>query len=110
MRSTMDDGRLGAQIIDRAEALAQHSDSADVLTVAYLTPAHSAVSAQIERWMCEAGMQVAVDAVGNVVGRYAGATPDARILMTGSHFDTVRNGGKFDGRLGILLPIAVIGE
>jgi len=110
MRPAIEDGRLGAQIIERAEALAEHSDSADALTVAYLTPAHRAVSAQIERWMSEAGMQVAVDAVGNVVGRHAGATPDARVLLTGSHFDTVRNGGKFDGRLGILLPIAVIGE
>jgi allantoate deiminase len=110
MRSAIDDGGLGAQIIDRAEALAQYSDSAGALTVAYLTPAHRAVSAQIESWMSEAGMQVGVDAVGNVVGKYAGATPDGRFLMTGSHFDTVRNGGKFDGRLGILLPIAVIGE
>jgi allantoate deiminase len=103
-------GRLGAQIVSRAETLAKHSDAAGALTVAYLTPAHRAVGAQIEHWMIEAGMQVEVDAVGNVVGRYAGATPDARVLMTGSHFDTVRNGGKFDGRLGILLPIAVVGE
>jgi allantoate deiminase/N-carbamoyl-L-amino-acid hydrolase len=53
-------------------------------------------------------MQVEIDAVGNVVGRYAAADPTARFLLTGSHFDTVRNGGKYDGRLGILLPIAVI--
>jgi beta-ureidopropionase / N-carbamoyl-L-amino-acid hydrolase len=60
--------------------------------------------------MQEAGMQVHIDAVGNVIGRYAASDPDAPVLMTGSHFDTVRNGGKYDGRLGILLPIAVIGH
>lgn len=56
-------------------------------------------------------MQVRIDAIGNVIGRYAAdpAVPGARVLMTGSHFDTVRNGGRYDGRLGILLPIAVVG-
>ncbi len=56
-------------------------------------------------------MTVRVDAIGNVIGRYA-ADPAAaapKVLMTGSHFDTVRNGGRYDGRLGILLPIAVVG-
>jgi hydantoinase/carbamoylase family amidase len=58
--------------------------------------------------MIEAGMQVDIDAVGNVVGRYLSPDPAAKTLLTGSHFDTVRNGGKYDGRLGILLPIAVV--
>ncbi len=53
-------------------------------------------------------MQVDIDAVGNVVGRYQSDNPQAKTLMTGSHYDTVRNGGKYDGREGILLPIAVI--
>jgi allantoate deiminase/N-carbamoyl-L-amino-acid hydrolase len=52
-------------------------------------------------------MQVRIDAVGNVIGRYAAHDPDAPVLMTGSHFDTVRHGGRFDGRLGILAPIVV---
>ncbi|MGT2493040.1 hypothetical protein ACU4GD_27590 [Cupriavidus basilensis] len=59
-----------------------------------------------------AGMRVRIDAIGNVIGRYAAdpAVGDAaRVLMTGSHFDTVRNGGRYDGRLGILLPVAVVG-
>jgi hydantoinase/carbamoylase family amidase len=53
-------------------------------------------------------MQVHIDAVGNVVGRYAATDPNARTLITGSHYDTVRNAGKYDGRLGILLPIALV--
>ncbi len=51
-----------------------------------------------------------IDAVGNVVGRYEGATPGAKTLLTGSHYDTVRNGGKYDGRLGIFVPMACVRE
>lgn len=104
------DHPLGRAIVERAGLLAAHSDQADALTVTYLTPAHRAAAAQIAAWMREAGLQVHVDAVGNVVGRYAAADPGAKTLITGSHFDTVRNGGRFDGRLGILLPIAVIDD
>jgi hydantoinase/carbamoylase family amidase len=53
-------------------------------------------------------MDVHIDAAGNVVGRYASNDPQAKTLITGSHYDTVRNGGKYDGRLGILLPIAIV--
>ena len=53
---------------------------------------------------------VDVDAVGNVVGVYAAAAPDAKTLLTGSHYDTVRNGGKYDGRLGIFVPMIVVRE
>jgi allantoate deiminase/N-carbamoyl-L-amino-acid hydrolase len=99
---------IGAQILEWAEQLAGHSDQANVLTVAYLTRAHQTAAAEIAGWMIEAGMQVDIDAVGNVIGRYAASDPAAKVLLTGSHFDTVRNGGKYDGRLGILLPIAVV--
>jgi hydantoinase/carbamoylase family amidase len=101
---------LGERILAMAEASSRHSDQPDALTVAYLTPAHRAAAADLAHWMREAGMDVHLDAVGNVVGRYAAADPAAPTLMTGSHFDTVRNGGKYDGRLGILLPIAVVSD
>ena len=51
-------------------------------------------------------MTARLDAVGNVVGRYSGTTADAPALLLGSHYDTVRNGGRYDGRLGIFAPIA----
>lgn len=105
--SSTDLNHFGPRILQMADALAAHSDQSDALTVAYLTPAHRAVAADLLRWMTEAGMDAHIDAVGNVVGRYAAADPAAPVLMTGSHYDTVRNGGKYDGRLGILLPIAV---
>lgn len=99
---------LGEKVLDWAQQLAGHSDQANGLTVAYLTRAHQTTAAELAGWMIEAGMQVDIDAVGNVVGRYPAADPTAKVLITGSHFDTVRNGGKYDGRLGILLPIAVV--
>lgn len=99
---------IGAQVLQWADQLAGHSDQANGLTVAYLTRAHQTAAAEIAGWMIEAGMRVEIDAVGNVVGRYASADPAAKVLLTGSHFDTVKNGGKYDGRLGILLPIAVV--
>lgn len=100
--------RFGPQVMDWAETLGGISDSADNLTCAYMTPAHRRTAHQLCDWMREAGMDAHIDAAGNVVGRYAAARPDARTLMTGSHYDTVRNGGKYDGRLGILLPIALV--
>ncbi|WP_374579972.1 allantoate amidohydrolase [Pseudoduganella sp.] len=99
---------FGPQIMQWSEELAQWSDEPGALTCAYMTEAHRATAAQLASWMREAGMQVATDAVGNVVGRYLSDAPDAKTIITGSHYDTVRNGGKYDGRLGILLPIAVV--
>jgi len=102
---------LGNQVWDCAEALAAHSDVEGALTVTYLTEAHQTCQSQLQRWMRECGFDdVQVDAVGNVVGVYHGADPAAKRLLTGSHFDTVRNGGKYDGRLGIFVPMVCVRE
>jgi len=104
----------GHLVWDWAEALAAHSEPGYAergeLTVTYLTPAHRAVAAQLaSRMRDECGFdEVTIDAVGNVVGIYHGADAAAPRLLTGSHYDTVRNGGKYDGRLGILVPMAVV--
>jgi N-carbamoyl-L-amino-acid hydrolase len=103
----------GDEVWDWHEALAQHSDPGfkenGQLTVTYLTQAHLACSASIQSTMKSAGFdEVYVDAVGNVVGRYHPAQDGAKYLLTGSHYDTVRNGGKYDGRLGIYVPIACV--
>src|SRR5690606_38506048 len=83
------------------------------LTVTYLTAAHQACARQLLGWMQDCGFdQTGIDAVGNVWGRYLGAAQAGpaplETLYTGSHYDTVRNGGKYDGRLGILVPMAVV--
>ncbi len=106
---------LGQQAWDCAELLATHCDPGAAehgqLTVTYLTDAHRACAAQLSTWMTECGFdEVRVDAVGNVVGVYLGTVPGARALLTGSHFDTVRNGGRYDGRLGILVPMICVRE
>jgi hydantoinase/carbamoylase family amidase len=100
----------GQAIIERAERLARFSDSPEHYTRTFLTPAHREAALQIADWMREAGMAVRTDAIGNVIGRYEGARSDAKTLLTGSHFDSVRNGGKYDGVLGILVPIACVAE
>ena len=98
----------GVLVMRHADQLAQHSETPGMLTRTYLTPAHHAAGALLTQWMAEAGMSVRRDAAGNVIGRYEGATPGAPALLTGSHFDTVRNAGKYDGNLGIILPIACV--
>jgi hydantoinase/carbamoylase family amidase len=105
-----DCARAGRAILARADALARHSDSPDHYTRTWLTPAHRAAAGQIGDWMREAGMSVRTDGAGSVIGRYEGAAPGARAILAGSHFDSVRNGGRYDGVLGILVPIACVAE
>jgi N-carbamoyl-L-amino-acid hydrolase len=113
---------LGHEVWDWHEWLAQFSDAGHVspqaphaareeLTVTYLTDAHLKCARTIELGMKACGFDdVHIDAVGNVVGIYKAATANAKTLMTGSHYDTVRNGGKYDGRLGIFVPMACVRE
>jgi beta-ureidopropionase / N-carbamoyl-L-amino-acid hydrolase len=107
---------LGNQVWDWAERLATNSDPGYAergeLTVTYLTDAHRAVAQRLAHWMrADCGFdEVEIDAVGNVVGLYHGSDRQAKRLLTGSHYDTVRNGGKYDGRLGILAPMACVRE
>jgi len=111
---------LGNDVWDWAERLATHSDPGYAergeLTVTYLTDAHRACTQQLVHWMrADCGFdEVEIDAVGNVVGVYNGSgrqTGHAEMrLLTGSHYDTVRNGGRYDGRLGILVPMLCVRE
>ncbi len=106
---------LGNEVWDWHENLAQFSEPGyqekGQLTVTYLTDAHRACAAQLKKQMQECGFdEVAIDAVGNVVGRYLSSDQEAQTLLTGSHYDTVRNGGKYDGRLGIFVPLACVRE
>jgi allantoate deiminase len=99
---------LGETIVTRIESLAALSDEPGKLTRLYLGPAHGLATKQVEAWMCAAGMTVRLDSVGTVVGRYDGETQDMPTLLLGSHIDTVRNAGRFDGTLGVLAAIAVV--
>jgi beta-ureidopropionase / N-carbamoyl-L-amino-acid hydrolase len=109
---------IGNDVWDWHETLAQYSDPGfkekNQLTVTYLTQAHQDCAAYISKTMRDCGFDsVEMDAVGNVVGIYNASKdigPDAKTLLTGSHYDTVRNAGKYDGRLGIFAPMACVRE
>jgi beta-ureidopropionase / N-carbamoyl-L-amino-acid hydrolase len=106
---------LGNDVWDWQEKLSVHTDPGyaelGLLTVTYLTDAHRACAKDISQLMRSCGFDdVSIDAVGNVVGRYHAASTTAKTLLTGSHYDTVRNGGKYDGRLGIFVPMACVRE
>ena len=87
---------MGQAIMAWAEQIGALSEDAQGLTCTYMTQTHRSTAVQLAQWMREAGMHAHIDAVGNVVGRYLSTDPQARTLLTGSHYDTVRNGGKYD--------------
>ncbi|PPU00476.1 allantoate amidohydrolase [Xanthomonas arboricola] len=100
----------GARAVARCDALGvpPYSDTPGGLFRAWLSPAHRAAVAQVGEWMRQAGMQVRLDAAANLIGRYEGARADAPALLIGSHLDSVRDAGRYDGPLGILLGIECV--
>ena len=108
---------LADQIFSRIEALAQLSEESHQLTRRSFTTEHRRANDLVREWMQQIGMTVHTDAVGNIIGRLnSGAdhigsevNPNATpALLIGSHLDTVRNGGKFDGMLGVVLPLVCL--
>jgi len=100
--------RFGQALLRQAEALAQFTEDAPRLTRRYLTPQHKAAGDYLLERMRDAGMTARFDALGNVVGRYEAIDGAAPVLMTGSHMDSVRNAGRYDGLFGILSAIACV--
>ncbi|NQV98502.1 MAG: allantoate amidohydrolase [Rhodospirillales bacterium] len=100
---------LGPDIMRRLDALALFSEDGDGVTRRFATREHRQAAEMIQSWMRDAGMTAHMDAVGNVIGRYEATTINAPALLIGSHQDTVREGGKYDGAMGIVTPITCIG-
>jgi len=96
------------RILERCESLAQHSELPGGLTRVFLSPQARAASDKVLGWMREAGMQAKLDAIGNAVGRYEAARPGLPCLMLGSHLDTVRDAGKYDGMLGVISALECV--
>ena len=96
------------RILERCESLAQHSELPGGLTRVFLSPQARAASDKVLGWMREAGMQAKLDAIGNAAGRYEGERPGLPCLMLGSHLDTVRDAGKYDGMLGVITAIECV--
>jgi hydantoinase/carbamoylase family amidase len=98
----------GQWVMAKLAELARFSDDPGQLTRLFLSPAHRLAANAVGDWMADAGMTVRTDTLANVIGRYEGATDHAPALVIGSHIDTVRDAGWYDGNLGVILGIAAI--
>jgi allantoate deiminase len=94
-----------SRIWERCDALARWSEQPDGLTRIFLSDEQRAVNDLVLGWMREAGMSARLDAIGNCVGRYEGERPGLPALLLGSHLDTVRDAGRYDGMLGVVAAI-----
>jgi allantoate deiminase len=101
---------MGTEICAHIDALAAISADDGKLTRIFLSPEHRQANELVLSWMQTAGMTAGVDAIGNVVGRYEGDRPGLPALVLGSHLDTVRDAGKYDGMLGVVTALACVGE
>jgi hydantoinase/carbamoylase family amidase len=100
--------RFGPALMAQADRLAQFTEDPPGITRTYLSHQHKAAGVYLIALMRDAGMTAHFDALGNVVGHYAADRPDAPIVMTGSHIDSVRNAGRYDGLFGVLSAIACV--
>jgi len=101
---------LTAQLVDRLMHLGEITDEPGALTRSFLSPAMHLVNETVGQWMREAGLDVTIDDWGNIIGHFASSNPEAKTLLLGSHLDTVRNAGRYDGPLGVLLALAACEE
>jgi allantoate deiminase len=101
---------LGNAIAARIDELGKISEAPEHLTRVFLSKEHRAAADLILDRMRDAGMRAHLDAIGNVCGRYEGDRPDLPCLMLGSHYDTVRDAGKWDGPLGLITAIACVAD
>lgn len=96
------------RVMARCDTLAELSETPGQLTRVYLSAQHIQANRVVGEWMAAAGMTTWQDSVGNICGRYEGHDPDAPALLLGSHLDSVRNAGRYDGPLGVLTAIEVV--
>ncbi|MBO1436859.1 allantoate amidohydrolase [Meiothermus sp. CFH 77666] len=104
----MNPRQLAHEAIERCRQLACYTEEAGRLTRTFLSPPMREVHQALAGWMLELGMTVRIDAVGNLIGHYPGQTPDAPLFLMGSHVDTVRDAGPYDGPLGVMLALALV--
>jgi allantoate deiminase len=107
---TVENASLGDEIVGRINELGTISEALGHLARIFLTKEHRAAADLILTWMRAAGMRAHLDAIGNVCGRYEGERPGLPCLMLGSHYDTVRDAGKWDGPLGLITAISCVAD
>jgi allantoate deiminase len=106
---SVDDLAAGARLMARLDAFAAFTDEPGRLTRLFLSDAHRRAAQALIGWCAETGIEARIDAAGNVVARYEGKRAGAPALMLGSHIDTVRDAGRYDGNYGALAALAVVG-
>ena len=107
---TSNEPLAGRRAMALLEAAARHSATDRGVTRFFLDEHHAAVLPLIRGWMEDAGLEVRLDDAGTLIGRAEGSDPSAPVLITGSHQDSVREGGMFDGMMGVVLPIVALAE
>ena len=105
-----DNTTLGDEIVGRINELGAISETPEHLARFFLTREHRTAADLILSWMRSAGMRAHLDAIGNVCGRYEGERPALPCLMLGSHYDTVRDAGRWDGPLGLITAISCVAD
>lgn len=98
-------------VMQRCDLLGTYSEEQDRLTRPFASPAMRKVNETVAQWMRNAGMSVQQDAIGNLIGRYEAQSADTKgtkILLLGSHLDSVRDAGKYDGPLGVMIALACV--
>ena len=103
-----EDASPGRRLMARLDEFARFSDEEGRLTRLYLSNAHRQAARQYVEWCRQIGLSAKIDASGNVWARYEGKRPGAPALMIGSHIDTVRDAGLYDGNYGALAALAVV--
>ena len=98
------------RLVRMLDGLGRVTDEPGQLTRTFLSPGMKRANQLVANWMKGAGLKVRVDSVGNLIGRLESKNRGAKTLLLGSHLDTVRDAGKFDGPLGVLLPIVALGD
>ena len=96
------------RIMARCDELARYSSMEGGIERVYLSPEHARVNRLASRWMREVGLDTWQDEAGNLNGHLAGRDPEAPSLLLGSHLDSVRDAGRYDGILGVLMAIEVV--
>ncbi|HEY6167287.1 MAG TPA: M20/M25/M40 family metallo-hydrolase, partial [Verrucomicrobiae bacterium] len=96
------------EVMRRCHELGAITDEPGRLTRTFHSPAMQRANARVGSWMRAAGLEVREDAAFNLTGRWPCANARARTLLLGSHLDTVRDAGKYDGPLGVLVALAVV--
>ncbi len=102
------DNALAQKVMERCDLLASFSEEPGCITRRFASAPMHQVHTVITSWLCDIGMKVEIDAVGNLIGHCEGSHPEAKTLLLGSHLDTVRNAGKYDGLLGVMVAVAAL--